>query len=313
MINLLKNTTLTICLLAAIPTAAVTASPATSAPAVASQGPIEFAFQGGSALSLFAQLSEAFPDFSVVIGAKARDFVIPEFTARITKPGTIVDLVCNVQGHRAKLQLDRPGMPDGGWEEVDRIKGTLEYRPVNNELVYISFAAWSDFGRQSSTFVEVISIQELLTSGMAVEEIFGTVEAGIDLKDAGQDDSRTEVRFHEATGVLFVKGTKSVNGMVSETIEALKTSAQWRVSDAAIAAKEARIRSEALDSLGQATKEAARIQQDKLKQLMKDHDALMERQRQKEDAKDAAMEREEDAKDADLERAFEKEEAKEDE
>lgn len=312
MINLLKNTTLTICLLAAIPTAAVTASPATSAPAVASQGPIEFAFHGGSALSLFAQLSEAFPDFSVVIGAKARDFVIPEFTARITKPGTIVDLVCNVQGHRAKLQLVVRGDREE-WEEVDRIKGTLEYRPVNNELVYISFAAWSDFGRQSSTFVEVISIQELLTSGMAVEEIFGTVEAGIDLKDAGQDDSRTEVRFHEATGVLFVKGTKSVNGMVSETIEALKTSAQWRVSDAAIAAKEARIRSEALDSLGQATKEAARIQQDKLKQLMKDHDALMERQRQKEDAKDAAMEREEDAKDADLERAFEKEEAKEDE
>lgn len=312
MINLLKNTTLTICLLAALPTAAVTASPATSAPAVASQGPIEFTFQGGSALSLFAQLSEAFPDFSVVIGAKARDFVIPEFTARITKPGTIVDLVCNVQGHRAKSQLvvrdDREE-----WEEVGRVKGMLEYRNVNNELVYVSFMEWTDLARKASIFVEVISIQELLTSGMAVEEIFGTVEAGIDLKDAGQGESRTEVRFHEATGVLFVKGTKAVNGMVSETIEALKTSAQWRVSDAAIAAKEARIRSEALDSLGQVTKETARIQQDKLKQMMKDHDALMERQRQKEDAKDAAMEREEDAKDAALERALQEQEANEDE
>jgi hypothetical protein len=301
MINLLKNTTLTICLLAALPTAAVTASPATSAPAVASQRPIEFTFQGGSALSLFAQLSEAFPDFSVVIGAKARDFVIPEFTARITKPGTIVDLVCNVQGYQVKPQL-------GG-----RVKGMLEYRNVNNELVYVTFMEWTDLARQPSIFVEVISIQELLTSGMAVEEIFGTVEAGIDLKDAGQGESRTEVRFHEATGVLFVKGTKTVNGIVSETIDALKTSAQWRVSDAAIAAKEARIRSEALDSLGQVTKETARIQQDKLKQMMKDHDALMERQRQKEDAKDAAMEREEDAKDAALERALQEQEENEDE
>jgi hypothetical protein len=303
MINLLKNTTLTICLLAALPTAAVTASPATSAPAVASQGPIEFTFQGGSALSLFAQLSEAFPDFPVVIGAKARDFLIPEFTARITKPRTIVELVCNVQGYRLQMES----------EEVDRVKGTLDYRQVNNELVYISFAAWSDLVREPSIFVEVISIQELMTSGMAVEEIFGTVEAGIDLKDAGQGESRTEVRFHEATGVLFVKGTQSVNRMVSETIDALKTSAQWRVSDAAIAAKEARIRSEALDSLGQVTKETARIQQDKLKKMIKDHDALMERQRQKEDAKDAAMEREEDAKDAALERALQEQEENEDE
>ena len=319
MISLLKKSTLTICLLATIPAGAVTASPAVilpaSVPASVSEEPIEFNFQGGMASSLFEQLSEVFPGFPVVLSVEAKDFDIPEFSARITEPATIVGLICDVQGYRVKSELV-VGLVNGNleeWQEVDRIKGTLQYRPVNDELVYISFVEWSDFKRQPSIFVEVISVQELLTSGMEVTEIFSTVEAGIELKEAGQAESHTVVRFHEATGVLFVKSTKSINGMVAKTIEALKMSAKWRVSDEALAAKEARIKSEALDSLGQTTKEAVRIQQENLIRMMKDHDADMERQRKKEDAKDAAMEREEDAKDAALQRELDEEEANEDE
>ena len=307
MINLFKNTFLTTVFFTVIPAVLATASPAVRVPAsadTAAEGSIQrfqFDFTGGSALSLISQLAEDFPDFPVVISTEAGDFVIPEFKAQITKPETIIDLISNVNGYRMRSGVDLGDGRRDESNEFERVEGSLEYRNVNNELVYMDFVKQPEF-KQPSIVVEVISIQQLLTSGLGVEEIFGTVEAGIELKESGQEESRTEVRFHEATGVLFVKGTRSVNSMVSQTIEALKTSAQWRVSDEAIAAREARIKSEALDALEQVTKDTARIQQEKLERMMKDHEALMEKQRQEEDEKDAAMER-----------AFEKEDAEEDE
>ena len=292
MINLLARTVLSACLLSVLPTVSAASAPTVSRPVpaatVASDEAIDFNFDGGFTEELFSQLSEAFPAIQIVIESKAKNFYVPAFSARVTDPMTILELVCSMESWRRD-------------EEGARVRGLLEMRGVNGELVFVSFVPWTNLSLRSPTIlVEVISIQELLTSGMGVEEIFGTVEAGIALWQDGRAGAASEalVRFHEKTGVLFVKGTKSVNGMVAQTVEALKASARWRVSDEAIAAKEALIRAEALDSLGEATKEAARMQSDKLEQLKKDHEALMERQRQVEDERDARQKREFEAEDA---------------
>lgn len=292
MINILARTVLSACLLSVLPTVAAASTPSVSHPVsaatVTSDNPVYFEFDGGFTEELCSQLSEAFPSIQIVIESKAKTFYVPAFSARITDPMTILELVCSMESWRRD-------------EEGARVRGLLEMRGVNGELVFVSFVPWTNLSLRAPTIlVEVISIQELLTSGMGVEEIFGTVEAGIALWQDGRAGAASEalVRFHEKTGVLFVKGTKSVNGMVAQTVEALKASARWRVSDEAIAAKEALIRAEALDSLGEATKEAARMQSDKLEQLKKDHEALMERQRQVQDEKDARQKREFEAEDA---------------
>ena len=193
MINLFKNTFLMTVFFTAIPAVLATASPAVKVPlpavkvplppvkvpvsADAAEGSIQrfqFDFMGGSALSLISQLSEDFPDFPVVISTEAGEFVIPEFKAQITKPETIIDLISNVNGYRMRSGVDLGDGRRDESNEFERVKGSLEYRQVNNELVYMDFVKQPEF-KQPSVVVEVISIQQLLTSGLGIEEIFGTV------------------------------------------------------------------------------------------------------------------------------------------
>ena len=290
MIHALAGTVLSFGLLAASPTAVVETG-ATLAQdqeaKVTEPVRVKFNFEGGTASQLFTQLMNAYPDYSLVVDKDARNFQIDGFDAQITSPNTIVDLVCGVTGTAVN--------PDG--MESPQI-GKLRFRGVGraDRLVQVLFdkAPQLGFGPEASPTVEVISIQELLTSGMAVEAIFGTVQAAIDLTD---QDSGTKIRFHEETGVLFVKGIDSVNKMVAQTIEALKSSAKWLVSDEAIAAREARIRSEALDAIETATKATAKVQGEKLKKMMKDHEALMEKDRLREDRKDAELQKQFDEED----------------
>ena len=282
MIHALTKTSLALALIAALPVASSIAephAPRVAAPAVIdAQDPIKFSFEGGTASDLFGQLSKAYPDFPVVLGQKAKKFEVAGFEARITKPETIVELVCGVEGTLL-----------GSDARVRATRGMLDYRNVNNELVSISFTPMGfPVQRQS---VRVLSIQELLTSGMNIEEVMGTVSAGITLQGENQIGQNAVVRFHQETGVLFIKGSKASNEMIAQTIEALTASAKWRVSPEAIAAKEALIKSEALEFLERTTKQQATMQRSRLEQLQKDHDRLMEEQRKREDAKDAELER----------------------
>ncbi|MDG2424940.1 MAG: hypothetical protein P8M22_13300 [Phycisphaerales bacterium] len=288
----LTRTALSICLLAVltvIPSQSTFASISTaeseSSEAIEQDKSILFSFAGGTASELFAQLAKKFPDFPVILGQKAQYFEISGFVARISKPGTIVELVCDTTG-KAVIPVSNGDSK----RDAKSIPGELLYRNVNSELVHITFMeSWGGQQIIPTLFVEVFSIQELLTSGMDVEEIFGTVEAGIELKG---DSLGTSVRIHLETGVLFVKGPKSVNSMVGQTIEALNKSAQWRVSASAIEAKEGRMKSEALDYLDEANKEAMNQGMRKLEDLKKREKALRERDRQRELEKDAALEKE---------------------
>ena len=284
MIHALAGTVLSFGLLAASPTAVVEpgATLAQDEEAkVTEPVRVKFNFEGGTASQLFTQLMNAYPDYSLVVDKDARNFQIDGFDAQITSPNTIVDLVCGVTGTAVN--------PDGMEPQI----GKLRFRGVGraDRLVQVLFekAPQLGFGPEATPTVEVISIQELLTSGMDVEAIFGTVQAAIELRD---QDSGVKIRFHEETGVLLVKGIDSVNKMVVQTIEALKASAKWLVSDEAIAAREARIRSEALDAIETATKAMAKVQGEKLKKMLKDHEALMEKDRLREDRKDAELEKE---------------------
>ena len=282
MIHALTKTSLALALIAALPVASSIAephAPRVAAPAVIdAQDPIKFSFEGGTASDLFGQVSKAYPDFPVVLGQKAKKFEVAGFEARITKPETIVELVCGVEGTLL-----------GSDARVRATRGMLDYRNVNNELVSISFTPMGfPVQRQS---VRVLSIQELLTSGMNIEEVMGTVSAGITLQGENQIGQNAVVRFHQETGVLFIKGSKASNEMIAQTIEALTASAKWRVSPEAIAAKEALIKSEALEFLERTTKQQATMQRSRLEQLQKDHERLMEEQRKREDAKDAELER----------------------
>ena len=282
MIHALTKTSLALALIAALPVASSIAEP--NAPRVAAQAvidaqdPIKFSFEGGTASELFGQLSKAYPDFPVILGQKAKMFEVAGFEARITKPETIVKLVCGIEG----ILL-------GSDDKVQGTRGMLEYRYVNSELVNITFTPVGFAVQRQS--VRVLSIQELLTSGMNIEEVMGTVSAGITLQGENQIGQKAVVRFHQETGVLFIKGSKASNEMIAQTIEALTASAKWRVSPEAIAAKEALIKSEALDFLEETTKQEASMSRERLKQLQKDHERLMEEQRKREDAKDAELER----------------------
>ena len=200
MIHVLAGTVLSLGLLAASPTALVEPGATLAQDQKAKTAEpvrVTFNFDGGTASQLFNQLMEAYPDLSLVVDKNARNFQIDGFDARITQPYTIIDLVCGVTG--TVMDPDGMGSP--------RI-GKLRSRDVgrgDDGLVQILFeeAPQRGFGSAANPAVEIISIQELLTSGMSVESIFGTVQAAIDLRN---QDLGTKIRFHEETGVLFVKG-----------------------------------------------------------------------------------------------------------
>ena len=206
----------------------------------------------------------------VLVDQDARRFEIPAFQARITKPYTIIELVCGIPGQLLKASPEDPA-----------VKGSLEVRVVGRELTQIRFSpSGTPVGGFSRMTVAVLSIQELLTSGMDIEAIFATVEAGIDLESG---ETAASLRFHEATGILFVKGSPAVNRTVTETIKALTTSAKWLVSDEALAAKKARIQSEAMSI----TEEAVKMEGAKLEELKKTQEDLLQKDRERRERRDA--------------------------
>ena len=205
--------------------------PAGSNPAAIDDELIEertlFSFEGGTAEELFAELNTSYPEYPVVLGDRARNFEIPSFTALISEPGTIVELVCGMEG----------------WcrFEGNSVRGMLDYRYVNLELIGINFSETGFVTDRSH--VRVISIQELLAVGMSIEEITGTVRAAIEIQCEDPTDPPATVRLHEQTGVLFIRGSKAAIDLVAQTVDALSVSAQWRIDSDATEAVEAAIRS----------------------------------------------------------------------
>ena len=190
-----------------------------------SQEVVRFMFDGGTASHLVDELEATFPDFPVVLDEKASRVVLPKFKARVTDAGTIVELITQMPG------MITPANQQDGIVK----KGKLDFQVVGRELVYITFDEAQDLSSPRALIkVAVLSIQELLTSGMEVEEIMSTIEAGIELRVPGKQPT---IRFHPTTGIIFIKSDKATLDVVSMTIESLKKSAAWRISDEALAAR----------------------------------------------------------------------------
>lgn len=203
----------------------------------ANKGIVAFMFEGGTASHLVDQLETTFPDFPVVLDEKAGHFMLPQFEARVTDAGTIVELITQMPGV-IKARFTNDGITK---------KGNLDFQVVGRELVYITFDEERDLSSPRAIIkVAVLSIQELLTSGMELEEIMSTIEAGIELRMPGKQPT---IRFHPTTGIIFIKSDKATLDVVSMTIEALKKSATWRISDEALAARAAVLKLKQIETL----------------------------------------------------------------
>ena len=198
---------------------------------------VPFIFDGGTASHLVDELETKFPDFSVVLDEKAGQVTLPQFKARVTDAGTIVELITQMPG------MITPANQQDGIVK----KGKLDFQVVGRELVYITFDEERDIrSARPVSQVAVLSVQELLTSGMDVEEIMSTIEAGIELQMPGKQPT---IRFHPTTGIIFIKSDKATLDVVSMTIEALKKSAAWRISDEALAARAALLKLKQIETL----------------------------------------------------------------
>jgi len=225
---------------------------------------IPFKFDGGTTSHLVDELGNTFPDFPIVLDEKAGQVILPRFKARVTDAGTIVELITQMPG------MINPANQDDGIAK----KVKLDFQVVGRELVYITFDEERELrsGRPVSQ-VAVLSIQELLTSGMKLEEIMSTIEAGIELRMPGRQQPR--IRFHPTTGIIFIKSDKATLDVVSMTIEALKKSATWRISDEALAARAAVLKLKQIETLEEMQDLSSELQ---MKNLKESQQRLEERQ-----------------------------------
>ena len=237
----------------------------------ANKGIVAFMFEGGTASHLVDQLETTFPDFPVVLDEKAGQFILPEFIARVTDAGTIVELITQMPGV-IKARFTNDGITK---------KGNLDFQVVGRELVYITFDEERELrsGRPVSQ-VAVLSIQELLTSGMELEEIMSTIEAGIELRMPGKQPT---IRFHPTTGIIFIKSDKATLDVVSMTSEALKKSATWRISDEALAARAAVLKLKQIETLEEMQDLASELQMKNLKESQQRLEERQNRRSQKDD------------------------------
>ena len=239
-----------------------------------SQGIVRFMFDGGTASHLVDELETTFPDFSVVLDEKAGQFILPQFEARVTDAGTIVELITKMPG------MINPANQDDGIVK----EGQLDFQVVGRELVYITFDETQDTRSARAVIqVAVLSIQELLTSGMELEEIMSTIEAGIELRMPGKQPT---IRFHPTTGIIFIKSDKATLDVVSMTIEALKKSAAWRISDEALAAKAAVLKSKQIEILEELQDITSEQQMKQLKEVQRRAEERAQERTAREEARD---------------------------
>jgi len=236
-----------------------------------SQEVVRFMFDGGTASHLVDELEATFPDFPVVLDEKASRVILPKFKARVTDAGTIVELITQMPG------MITPANQQDGIVK----KGKLDFQVVGRELVYITFDEAQDLSSPRALIkVAVLSIQELLTSGMEVEEIMSTIEAGIELRVPGKQPT---IRFHPTTGIIFIKSDKATLDVVSMTIESLKKSAAWRISDEALAARAGVLKLKQIETLEELQDLASEQQMKNLKESQQRLEERQNRRSQKDD------------------------------
>merc|ERR1711965_422476 len=98
---------------------------------------------------------------------------------------------------------------------------------------------------------------------MELEEIMSSIEAGIELRMPG---TQPVIRFHPTTGIIFIKRDKATLDVVSMTIESLKKSAAWRISDEALAARAAVLKLKQIETLEELQDLASEQQMKNLKE-----------------------------------------------
>ena len=181
-----------------------------------------------------------------------------------------------------ELITKMPGMINPANQDDGIVKeGQLDFQVVGRELVYITFDETRDTRSARAVIqVAVLSIQELLTSGMEVEEIMSTIEAGIELRVPGKQPT---IRFHPTTGIIFIKSDKATLDVVSMTIESLKKSAAWRISDEALAARAGVLKLKQIETLEELQDLASEQQMKNLKESQQRLEERQNRRSQKDD------------------------------
>jgi len=201
-------------------------TPAKSQPAVPVINELTVPGEGMPLAEFLGYLQSREPSFQYVVSAGAyQDAVVPKMRLKNVTVLQVVEMVRRL---------------------VPAIEVTIEEPRGSSTPLWVfrqSPGAGSDASKQVSAFglndaVERLAMRKAWSSGLdakapptpdqvaaarkeAVKEVLSLVEAA--LAQASERGASPTLKFHEATGVLLVKGTSSYINVISQTIEALKS------------------------------------------------------------------------------------------
>jgi hypothetical protein len=178
---------------------------------------VEVNFSGGPLVEFVDTVEEAFPEVSIVLMPGTHQFEVPEIHARLGDPFTALELIDGLEGH-----LFFPATEHANQRHA---KGVITSHLLDDNLVRItadirSFVASS----QPTVSIRVFPVEDLFRTGMDMEMILGTIQVGLELLDVEMPN----VRFHEPTNIIFVKGTRQTIDCINDSLDALREVGQVR-------------------------------------------------------------------------------------
>lgn len=201
-------------------------SPASSARAVAGQPPIvTMSFPGGTLSSFVDALRRAEPRCNIVVAEDAAGAELPAMELKSAGLDQVLESACAVAGSESRI----------GCSES---RGSGE--PVFAIIARSPKGATVSQGQRSSAETMVLSLNRLTQGdarfgvpGLRVPTILSAIETGTSF-----DDKAPMLRYHEDSGLLFLRGSRRQLALAHEVLQILERDLGDRVKSASLKERE---------------------------------------------------------------------------
>ncbi len=153
--------------------------------------PVSVEFAGGSVAQYVDVIRQAAPGINIVITGSAADYAVPEI--QLKQVPAIVALECLNRATSEQIFVEYPD--------------------------YIAYVQNQD---QSTTNVRVINVKQLLNA-IDKADLLTAIEVGLEMQD--KPSLKVDLKLHEETGLLFVKGLENQTSLIEEIVNQMSEGA----------------------------------------------------------------------------------------
>ena len=150
--------------------------------------------------SILEDISLAHPRVQFVVEPAAANIPLPALEFRQLRLKAVLRLIEHVSGGRIRLD-----------------DNSITFEPGDESIVVLVGAQ-----EVEQKVVKVLSVRHLLTEEVEEQDLMDAIEAGFAFLGG---ESKPEIRFHQKTGLVFIRGTLSEVAFIAQLVAAMSGSA----------------------------------------------------------------------------------------